>query len=444
MTAVEAMAAAIEEWRQGRPEAATPLFAKAALLDPRLPDAHGNLGVGLRKSGKVDAAIASYRRALALKPSDPDMHSNLGNALREAGWLEDAERHLRAAFTLAPQSVPICYNLALLLRDRRQYAESRRLLVALIQAVPGNAEYLWDLALTDLYLTDYEKGCAGYEARKGLARAEWRELPAERWQGGDGLAGKTVVITAEQGFGDALQFARFFPLVAARAGRVVVETMPELKSLFAAIPGVAAVVDKGAPLPPHDCWVPVMSLAGALGLRWNDLPVATAYLRPPGPPPVPIERPPGTALNVGLIWAGKTRPRDRSWPLEKLLPLMEDPRLAFWSLQVGERTGDLESLGVGMLIRDLAPSLTCFADTAAAMAAMDVIVTIDTSAAHLAGALGRPTCVLLRYVSDWRWLDEPEDCRWYPSLKLFRQANPQDLDGPVRKVKEHLAGMLAG
>jgi len=442
MTAKKALAAAVEEWRQGRPEAALPLFAEAALADPRLHDAHGNLGVCLRRGGKVDAAIASYRRALSLQPRDPDMHSNLGNALREAGWLEESERHLRTAFSLAPNSISICYNLALLLRDRRQYGDSRRLLVALTQARPDNAEYVWDLALTDLYLTDYRNGFAGYEARKGLARAEWRELPGERWQGGDGIAGKTVLISAEQGFGDALQFARFFTTVAERAGSVVVETLPELKSLFASVPGVSRVVDKGGPLPRYDLWVPVMSLANALGLAWDDLPVSSAYLRPPARLPFPIERPPGAALNVGLIWAGKTRPRDRSWPLEQLLPLMEDPRLAFWSLQVGERTSDLEALGVGSLLRDLAPHLTCFADTAAAMAAMDVIVTIDTSAAHLAGALGRPTCVLLRYVSDWRWLDEPATCRWYPSIRLFRQADPRDFAGPVAQVKAHLAALV--
>ena len=436
----QALLDAVEEWKRGRAEAATPLFAKAALLDPRLADAHGNLGVGLRRAGRIDAAIASYRRALALKPDNPDTHSNLGNALREAGRLEEGERHLRAAVRMAPDSPGIAYNLALLLRDCRKHAEARRLFAKLAKANPDSADYRWDLALTDLYLADYRRGFAGYEARRGLARAEWRVLPGAEWKPGGEVAGKTVLISAEQGFGDALQFARFFPLVAARAGRVIVETMPELAPLFARIPGVAQVVPRGGPLPAYDCWVPVMSLPLVLGVDPARLGDGVPYLGAPAPMALP--RPPGARLNVGLVWAGKTRPRDRSWPLERLLPLMEDPRLAFWSLQLGERVADLETLGVGSLIRDLAPRIANFADSAAAMAAMDVIVTIDSAPAHLAGALGRPTLVLLRYVSDWRWLDEPEDCLWYPTLRLFRQADPFDFDGPVAAAKTALAKLL--
>lgn len=432
------LAEGAQAYGAGKLAAAAAAFSRAALLDPARMHAHMNLGVTLRRQGKLEAAVASYGRALALAPDEPALNSNLGNALRELGRLEDAETHLARALRARPDDPSFAYNLALLIRDRRRTTEARTMIAALAEAHPGHADYAWDLALTDLYLKDYARGFAGYEARWGLARTPPRDLPGERWHPGATLNGKTVLIAAEQGFGDALQFARFLPMVAAKGARLVVECLPELMDLFAPLPGVAQVVAKGAPLPAHDLWAPMMSLARLLEVTWDDLPAPRSYLRPPRPLAQPLGRPPGTRLNVGLIWAGKTTPRDRSWPLEKLLPLMEDPRMAFWSLQVGERTADLARLGIGALVRDLSPHLTSFGATAAVMAEMDVIVTIDTSAAHLAGALGRPTLLLLRYVSDWRWLDEGDTCAWYPTLRLFRQSDPFDFDGPVAGVKAAL------
>lgn len=357
--------------------------------------------------------------------------------------MEEAETHLARAHALEPGNAGFACNLALLLRDRRRYPEARALFERLAGQHPDNAEYAWDMALTDLYLKDYVPGFAGYEARWGLARAQARNLPGERWRPGASLDGKTVLIAAEQGFGDALQFARFLPLVAEKGARVIVECPPQLAELFAALPGIAAVVERNAAPPPYDLWAPIMSLAWLLGITWDTLPAPAAYLNPPRRVADGLARAPGARINVGLVWAGKTTPRDRSWPLDTLLPLMEDPRAAFWSLQMGERRADLARLGIGHLVRDLAPRLTNFADTAAAMAEMDLIITVDTSAAHLAGALGRPTWVLLRTVSDWRWLDEGETCAWYPTMRLFRQPEPDDFATPVDEMKRALADLLA-
>lgn len=435
-----AMNAAARAWAQGNAERAAAGFARAALLAPTLALAHVNLGVALRRLGKVEAAIASYRRALALTPDDAALHSNLGNALREAGQLAPAEHHLRRATETQPASAQFRYNLALALRDRRRHHEARDLLAGLVAMVPGNPDYAWDLALSDLYLRDYASGFAGYEARWRLARTQTRDLPGTRWRPGMAVAGKTVFIAAEQGFGDALQFARFLPLVAGQGARVVVECLPELVDLFAALPGIAQVVSRHAPPPPYDLWTPIMSLAWLLGVSAGTVPAEVPYLTPPRRQA--LAKPPGAVLNVGLIWAGKTTPRDRSWPLEKLLPLVEDPRVAWWSLQMGPRATDLTAIGAAGLIRDLAPGLASFADTASLMAELDLIVTIDTSAAHLAGALGRPAWVLLRYVSDWRWLDEPETCAWYPTMRLFRQPDPADFATPVARLKAALAELM--
>lgn len=437
-----AMAEGGQAWTAGNAEAAAAAFSRAALLTPDLAQAHANLGVVLRRLGKVEASIASYRRALALTPDDAALHSNLGNALRALGRLEEAEAHLSRARTAAPDQESFTYNYALAIRDRRRHHEARQLMAQLAAAQPNNADYAWDLALTDLYLKDYAKGFAGYEARWGLARTQRRDLPGERWLPGAQLAGKRVLIAAEQGFGDALQFARFLTLAARQGAEVVVECQPELMDLFAAIPGVAEVVAKHAPLPPYDLWAPMMSLAWLLGVTWQTLPAPEAYLRPPGRLAAPLGRPSGTVLNVGLVWAGKTTPRDRSWPLELLLPLMETPRVAFWNLQMGERAADLERLGADQLVRNLAPRLKTFGETAAAMAELDLVITIDSAPAHLAAALGRPTWVLLRYVSDWRWLDEGDTCAWYPTMRLFRQPTPDDFTSPVARMKDALAAAV--
>lgn len=432
------MAEGGKAWSRGDGAAAATLFAQAALAVPALTQAHVNLGVALRKQGHVTAAVVSYRRALQADDNDPAIHSNLGNALREIGQLAEAETHLRRAVALRPDTASFRYNLALLLRDRRQHEEARALFAALVAQFPDSGEYAWDLALSDLYLGDYAKGFAGYEARWRLARTPRRDFTGPQVQPGQDVRTKTVLVAAEQGFGDSLQFARFLPLVAGRCARLVVECQPEQMDLFAGIKGVAHVFAKGDVPPAYDVWIPIMSLAHWLGLGPADLPGPVPYLRPARALAKPLGRPPGTRLNVGLIWAGKTVPRDRSWPLEHLMVLMQDPGLAFWSLQMGERSNDLKRLGVGALVRDLAPLITSFADTAALMNAMDVIVSIDTSAAHLAGALGRPTAVLLRYVSDWRWLDQGDSCRWYPSLRLFRQPQPDDFTAPVLQLKAWL------
>lgn len=441
--AARAMAAGRAAWIAGRTDQAAAAFAAAALATPDMAEAHGNLGVVLRRQGRISAAVASHARAVALEPDNGGFLSNMGNALREAGRLEEAVATLRRAVAAAPDNRSFAYNLALALRDSRRMDEAAAMLQALAQADPANADFAWDLALTRLAMTDYGPGFAGYEARWGLARTPARTLPGERLRPGMAVAGKTVLLTSEQGFGDALQFARFVPLLAKRGARVVLECLPELKDLFAGLAGVAAVVDKHAPPPPYDLWTPMLSLAHVLGVTWSTLPAEVPYLTPPRPLARPLAHPPKTVLNVGLVWAGKPTPRDRSWPLESLMDLFTDPRVTFHSLQLGPRAADLAATGADRLVRDLAPSLRSFADTAAVMAGMDLIVTIDTSAAHLAGALGRPTWVLLRYVSDWRWRDEPEECAWYPTMRLFRQPSPTDFATPVTRLGEELARLTA-
>ncbi len=439
------LAEGIKAWSAKDHAAAQSLFAQAAKADPMLAAAHMNLGVALRRASQPEAAVICYRRALALEPNNGGAHSNLGNALRDLGQLEQAELHARLALSLhsGPPNHKLIHNLAVLLRDRRQTPTARHLLAELARLQPNNPEYAWDLALTDLYLTDYLQGFAGYEARLGLDRNPFRGPSTQRLLPGMNPADQRVVVLAEQGFGDALQFARFLPRLAEQCQWLAVECLPELLTLFETIPGVAQVFPRQSPIPDHDVWIPMMSLAQFLGLTWADLPsIPTArYLTPPQPWGKKLDRPVGQCLNVGLIWAGKLVPRDRSWPLEVLLPLLDDPRLSVYSLQLGPRRDDLTRLGVAHLVHDLSDQLTSFADTAAVMDQMDLVITVDTSAAHLSAALGRPTWMLLRYVSDWRWRDDGETCPWYPTMRLFRQPHPDDFHAPVAQLRTALTSL---
>jgi Tfp pilus assembly protein PilF len=417
----------------GRLPEAAQLFAELAREFPAHPLPHANLGLVLRRLGKSEAAVTCYQRALVLAPDNPSMMSSLGNALRSLGRLAEAEKLQARTVQLVPNDRAFRYNYALTLRDMRKIHEALRLLSALHEEQPDDPEIAWDFAITQLQLGDYNKGFQGYETRWWLPRNETKLRDGPQWTGGN-LTGKRILIQSEQGFGDAIQFARYVPLLAERGARIVMECLPELKTLFAALPGVEEVIIKGSPSPPVDLSVPLLSLPHLFGTALATIPTQIPYLR--SPRALSLPRRPGTILRVGLVWAGKPTPRDRSWPLPILAMLLEDPHLSFFSMQTGPRAAELAANGLDHLVFDLAPHLKDFADTAAAMNALDLIVTIDTAAAHLAGALGRPTFTLLRYVSDWRWHDYREDSPWYPTMRLFRQARPDDFTQPVERVRE--------
>ena len=423
----------------GRLPEAAQLFAAVARDYPAHPLPHANLGLILRRLGKPEAAVASYQRALALAPDNPGMMSSLGNALRTLGRFTEAEKLQARTVKMTPDDRSLRYNYALTLRDMRKINEALRILAALHEQQPDDAEVAWDLAITQLQLGDYGKGFKGYEARWQLPRNETKLREGPQWTGGD-IAGKRILLQSEQGFGDALQFARYVPLVAARGAHIVLECLPELRTLFANIPGVEEIVTKGAPSPPVDLSFPLMSLPRLFGTTLATIPAQVPYLRAPRAMTLPRKR--GTSLRVGLVWAGKPTPRDRSWSLPLLAPLLENPHLAFFSLQTGPRAAELAANGFDQLVEDLSPHLKEFADTAAAMNALDLIVTIDTASAHLAGALGRPTLVLLRYVSDWRWHDYREDSPWYPTMRLFRQPKPDDFTQPVERVRDEIKRLI--
>jgi len=422
------LTAGAELQRQGKLDQALAAYAEAAGIDQRLSELYNNLGVALRAVGRMAAAEAAYRRALALAPGSAGNLSNLANLLRELGRLGEAEALHRRALTARPNDPRVIYNAALVPRDDHRPAEAQAMYERTLAIDPNNSECLWDLALIRLQQGDYAKGFQEYESRWGLDRSKPRKYTLPRWQG-EPIDGRSVFLHDEQGFGDVLMFARFIPELRRRgAGRIVLECQPELMRLMALTPGVDAVVRRGAPTPDCDLVVPLLSLPGLLGATLENLPKQVPYLRAPA---LELPLPSESRLKLGLVWAGKATPRDRSIPLDDLLPLIGDPRYAPWSFQIGPRAADLKRVGADAMIFDLGPRLFDFAETAAALQQVDILVTIDTAVAHLAGALGVTTYVLLLYTSDWRWFDQGDTSPWYPSMRLFRQRKPNQWDEPL-------------
>jgi FkbM family methyltransferase len=415
-------------------------YASAAQLDSSNSDLYNNLGVILREVGKQAAKQACYYRAQALKPSDAGIASNLGNALREEGSFAEAEALHNFALAQKPQDAGLLYNAALVHRDNGHPEKALAMLDQSLAIRPNYPDCEWDRALLLLQNGDYAEGFPAYESRWKIARAYKRSVPLQRWQG-EQLNGRSIFLHDEQGYGDVMQFARFIPELKEKygAGKVVLECQPQLMRLMTLAPGMDAVIPRQMALPHCDFYVPLLSLPGIFGTTLKTLPNEVPYLNAPDMAPDTAKAmPTDDRLKLGLVWAGQVMPRDRSCPLGQLLPRLGDTRFALMSLQVGDRAADLKSTGADAFITDMSPYLTDFAETAAVLSQLDLLITIDTSVAHLAGALGVPTYLLLRHTSDWRWLDNITTSPWYPNFTLFRQTEARRWNEPLEQLEQSL------
>jgi Flp pilus assembly protein TadD len=378
---------------QGDLPAATASFRRALALRPDFPEAHNNLGTALQELGEPEPALACFRRALALRPDYADALGNLGNALRDLGLAEAAVSCLRQAVRLRPGLAPAHHNLALALLACGEMAE-------------GWQEYEWRWQAPPL---------AG--SQRAWARPQWH---------GEAAPGRTLLIHAEQGFGDTLQFCRLAPLAASRFARVILEVPPPLVRLVRTLRGVDQVVAAGDALPAFDLQCPMLSLPRALGTTLEGIPATVPYLHADAAEAaVWRARLGGPGLRVGLAWAGNPRrhlravaavDRRRSLPPELLAPLLAQPGPRFVSLQ---KDGP-PALADAKVI-DLMAEVHDFAATAALIENLDLVISVDTAVAHLAGALGRPVWLLDRFDSCWRWLGARRDSPWYPTLRRYRQ-----------------------
>jgi Tfp pilus assembly protein PilF len=456
-------------------DAAIEAFSRAVALDPQLIDSQNNLGGALLEKKQFDKAVEALRRAVALNPKFLSAQSNLGKALLGQGNFDEAVACQRRALELAPQSADAQCDLAFALSEQGNGPEAadlcRQVIAQLsnhhraynalgttmgkmhqhdqaiaayrraIEVWPDYADAHWNLASELLITGDYAQGWEEHEW--------WRQVPSiaptqsftePEWDGGD-LNGKTILLHIEQGFGDSIQFIRYLPLVAQRGGRVIVQCQSSLHRLFSKLPDADKLIVRGQPIPAFDVQCLIMSLPRIFGTRLDSIPGPVPYLRPDDALQQAWRDRLGLAegLRVGLLWGGRSRPDPRrSAKLEELAPLADVKGVNYLSLQVGSPRNQLKEPPPGLIVRDMMDQAVDFAETAALIANLDLVISIDSAMAHLAGAMGKPVWVMLPYVASWRWLLDRGDSPWYPTARLFRQTSPGDWPGVAARVAQAL------
>ncbi|WP_029015138.1 tetratricopeptide repeat protein [Niveispirillum irakense] len=434
----------------GRDGEAETVWRDLLRLTPNDARAHVNLGVTLKNQQRYGKAVDAYRRALVLTPDEPATLNNLGLALSQDGRRdEEAAAWLRRAIRLKPDFADAWLNLGLVLRNQNRIDAAMDYCRQALAADPAHAPANTLLATCLLLKGQVRAGFAAYEWRtrlKEYARPE-QPYPSPVWKGGD-PAGLTLLVHDEQGLGDGIQFARFAPLLAQRGARVVVECARPLARLFASLCGIDGVVARGDPLPSHDAHVSMMSLPHRLGL--DDIPAPVPYLAAePGLVAHWAARlAGGGGLKVGLVWAGNPDFKDdrrRSPGLAAFLPLLDVQGVQFFALQKGGGRRDLAGMAgrLGPHFTDLGPAIADFADSAAIMANLDLVISSCTAPPHLAGAMGRPVWTVLPLNADWRWLEAGEDSPWYPTMCLFRQEKLGDWGPVMARVRDALVRRVA-
>lgn len=429
-------------YQMGRFDEALAEYDRALVMQPDFAYGLNNRGNALHALGRHCEALTSYQRALTLNPDYTEAYNNRGNALVELNRLDEALEDYDAAIAGKPFASALV-NRGSALRYLGRTDEAMASFDQAIALEPNMPEAHWNKALLCLTLGDYDRGFEGYEWRwRGATELTSRGFPQPQWHGED-IAGKTIFLHAEQGFGDSIQMLRYLPIVKARGARIVLELPDPLMPLLGPMAEGVTVLNRGTPLPPFDVHCPLMSLPLAFGTRVDTVPANVPYLC------APAERletwrarlPQGDRPRVGLVWSGKPSHKNdhnRSIPLAKLAPLIAVPGVSFVSLQREYRDADLPTLAQ-MPIERIDAALNDFADTAAAMEQCDLVIAVDTAVAHLAGSLGRPLWVLLSHIQDWRWLRERADSPWYPSAQLFRQPRDGNWDGVIDALARELA-----
>jgi Flp pilus assembly protein TadD len=432
--------------------AAAESYRAAIARNPQHARAHNNLGSLLHGSGALDQAIDNYAKALTLEPNLADAARNLGiawlergDALFGLGRLEDAAAAYRQAAERGPGSeyaATAWLNLGTVLGlagDPEAAEYSRRA----VELRPDSAEMHYYHALQLIRVGEYAEAWPEYEWRRRMPGhgpdARLAELP--QWDGRE-LGGATIVLYAEQGLGDAIQFARFAPLVAARGGRVLLYCSHKIARLLARTPGIAEVVDDSQPVPRASAYCSLLSLGGFFANSPESIPAAPyAFADPAATAHWRQRLSTGASLHVGLCWATDSpspTAESRSVPFEALTPLAGVRGAVFYSLQRGRAAAQAATPPAGMHIVDVSLELRDFADDAALISALDIVVTNDTATGHLAGALGKPVCSLLPFPPDWRWMTGRDDSPWYPTLRLFRQGRDRRWLPVVERVAEAL------
>lgn len=422
-------------------------YRRLLAFHPAIAPAWNNLGVCLQQEGDLSEAIAAFERAASLDASSAAVLNNFGFALSEYGVRARAADVLRRAIALDPSLAEAHNNLGNILRAEDDRAGARRAYETAIRCRADFPEPHWNLAQLLLQDGEFEQGWVEYEWRwrRTDFTSPQRRFPQPLWNGED-VQGKTVLVHAEQGFGDTIQFIRYLSLVQGRGARIVLECQPALVRLFLGLPMVHAVVGTGSPLPPFDVHVPLMSLPRIFGTTVRTIPKQTPYVNVHGADVRQWRSVlSGDGPAVGVVWSGTQHLkvlRNRTCPLPLMAPLFSVAGVRMYSLQVGDAAAELAKVPTGFRPVDLGPHLHDFADTAAAVSMLDVVISIDTAVAHLAGALGRRVWLILPEDADWRWMRDRDDTPWYPEMRLFRERRGEGWPPVIARVGEALRGLV--
>ncbi|HEV3105781.1 MAG TPA: tetratricopeptide repeat-containing glycosyltransferase family protein, partial [Trinickia sp.] len=447
-----------------RPLEALARFERAIAAKPEFPEAWSNRSGALRDLGRPEDALASCDHALALRPNYAEAWSNRGNALSDLNRPLEALESYERALAVSRELADAWNNRGLAFIDLNRHADALASYDHALALAPDAAETHWNRSLCLLQMGKLEEGWAEYEWRweRKRIKAGERAFNEPLWRGETSLAGKTILLHAEQGLGDTLQFCRYAADVARLGAHVILEVQPELTRLLARLEGVAQLVEAGQPLPEFDCHCPLLTLPLALGTRTATIPGTAPYLFAEGEAAqtfggrIAAASTEAGTLKVGLVWAGGNRPHlpelrkndaRRSLALDLLAPIIDVPGVRFFSLQKGPAAQQLQPMRerheASRHILDWTDELDDFADTAALVANLDLVISVDTSTAHLAGAMAKPVWILNRLDTCWRWMLERDDSPWYPSARLFRQPALGDWGRVVGAARDALAELVS-
>ena len=429
-----------------KPAGAIEAYQRALILVPGNFSAENNLGLVLRNEHRLDEAIAAFQRAIALNPTYEKALNNLGTALQDRNRLAEAIAVLESAVALSPNDANALCSLGNVLVASNRAAESIPLYEKAHRLKPKLQEVTYNIALAQLVLGDLEHGWAGYDSRTESPRfVERYRFQKPRWTGKESLEGKTILLFAEQGLGDTLQFIRYVPRVAKLAARVIVRIQPALKPLLGQPDGILYLApEDGTPSFDYQC--PLLSLPYVFGTRLESSPAEIPYVRAPEAKLAAwravFAKAPG--LKIGIVWSGNPKHQfdyNRSLPIGQFAKILEGVPAHFFAIQKDIRIDDARALLMLPTVTDLSRQITDFSDTAAIVSALDLVIAVDTSVAHLAGALGTKTWTLISYAPDWRWLLERTDSPWYPSMRLVRQTEAGNWDPAVTALNRELMAL---
>lgn len=415
--------------QQGNLVAAANHYHAALRIAPNNPSANINLGVILQQQGNVEAAIARYQKAIRLDQNLPEAYTNLGYALKEKGDLGGAIEHYQTALNRGLRTPDIYRELGDALQEAGSIDDAIALFDQAVCQFPDHMRLRGSRIRAKLIAGKLAEGFAEYDPWRLHLAGKPRDFSQPVWDGAD-LTGKTILLYTEPGagIGDTLQFMRYAPMVVQRGGRVIVECYPSLRRLCQSITGIDTVVAVGEPLPDFDVQASLLSLPYIFKTTLATIPVNIPYVSGTTADVAALALPlPATSHplhRVGIVWGGDPNhlhDRERSCPVHEFRRFLAIGSIAYYSLQKGAHAAELSQIQ-DLPVVDLGDRLHDFADTAAIVAQLDLVITVDTSVAHLVGAMGKPVWMLLSFAADWRWLMHRDDSPWYPTAKLFRQS----------------------